>query len=80
MNDKNRQKKEIMKRLRGGKITIRELTTFNTKLKTFSTKYAAQVRGICLKTRRGLEFANPAAALKAGQECMRTILMGKEEK
>lgn len=57
-------------RLRGGHITVRELITFHPRLRTFTTQYAAQIRGICLKTRRGFKFATRAAALAAGRECM----------
>ena len=58
-------------RLRGGHVTVRELTTFHPRLRTFTTKYAAQVRGVCLKTRRGFKFSTRAAALLAGRECMK---------
>jgi hypothetical protein len=56
-----------------GRVTVRELTTYQPRLKTFRTRYAAQCRGTLLRTKRGLRFATRQAALVAGRECIRQL-------
>lgn len=59
-----------IKKLCTGHLTIRELTRYHPRTHTFTTQYAAQVRGVLLKTKRGLRFATRQAALKAGRESL----------
>jgi hypothetical protein len=53
-----------------GHLTVRELISYHPRTHHVTTHYAAQVRGVLLKTRRGLRFATRHAALSAGRQCL----------
>lgn len=51
-------------------LTVRALISSHPRTHRLTTRYAAQVRGVLLKTTRGLRFATRHAALTAGRQCL----------
>jgi hypothetical protein len=54
-----------------GRVTVRELSTYQPKLKSFRTVYVPRVAGVLLKTKWGLKFKTRAAAEAAGRKCLK---------
>lgn len=65
--------KERWQQICRGRVTVREITRYHPRLKSFTTRYAPKVSGVLLKTGRGLKFKTSAQAIEAGRECLKAM-------